>query len=340
MIVFGYGISFDVENISFAVLDRDRTPESRAYLENYTSSRYFDVRSPFDDYAEMEHRLRSGELTLIIEIPPGFGINLKSNRRPEIGIWLDASLPFRAETARSYVLGVHQFYLESLAQQELGEVPEALPFDIETRFRYNQDFKSVFGMVPGCIMLLLIWVPAMMTAVGVVREKEMGSITNFYATPVNGLEFLLGKQFPYLGLALLNFVCLVLLAVFLFQVPIKGSFVALTLGAVLYVISTTGFGLLVSSFVKTQIAAVFAAAIISVVPALNFSGYLSPAASLEGGARVISQIFPSTHFQQISLGTFTKALELSDLITSFLAIAAVISVYLLLALSLLKTQES
>jgi len=340
MIVFGYGISFDVENISFAVLDRDRTPESRAYLENYTSSRYFDARSPLDDYAEMEHRLRSGELTLIIEIPPGFGINLKSNRRPEIGIWLDASLPFRAETARSYVLGVHQFYLESLAQQEFGEVPEALPFDIETRFRYNQDFKSVFAMVPGSIMLLLIWVPAMMTAVGVVREKEMGSITNFYATPVNGLEFLLGKQFPYLGLALLNYVCLVSLAVFLFQVPIKGSFIALTLGAVLYVISTTGFGLLVSSFVKTQIAAVFAAAIISVVPALNFSGYLSPTASLEGGARVMSQIFPSTHFQQISLGTFTKALEMGDLITSFLAIAAVISVYLLLALNLLKTQES
>lgn len=339
MIVFGYGITFDVEDLPYAVLDHDRTPESRAYTENFSSSRYFNERTSLRDYAEMEYRLRSGELTLAIEIPPNFGRDLKRDRRPEVGIWLDASLPFRAETARGYVLGVHQFYLKSLARRELGAVPEALPYDIETRFRYNQDFKSVFAMVPGSIMLLLIWVPAMMTAVGVVREKEMGSITNFYATPVNGLEFLLGKQFPYLGLALVNFACLVLLAVFLFQVPIKGSFVALTLGALLYVIATTGFGLLVSLFVKTQIAAVFAAAIISVVPALNFSGYLSPAASLEGGARVMSQIFPSTHFQQISLGTFTKALESADLANSFFSIVAIIFVYLLLALTLLKTQE-
>jgi len=339
MIVFGYGINLDIENIPYAVLDRDRTPESRTYLENYKGSRYFETRSPLNDYVEMDRRMRNGELDMIIEIPPGFGIDLKRNRHPEVGIWLDASLPFRAETARGYVLGVHQFYLESLARREFGSTPEVLPFNIETRFRYNQDFKSVFAMVPGSIMLLLIWIPAMMTAVGVVREKEMGSITNFYATPVNGLEFLLGKQFPYLGLALVNFACLVLLAIFLFQVPVKGSFVALTLGALIYVIATTGFGLLVSSFVKTQIAAVFAAAILSVVPAINFSGFFSPAASLDGGARVMGQIFPSSHFQQISLGAFTKALEINDLVNSFFAIAAIIAVYLLLALTLLKTQE-
>ena len=339
MIVFGYGITLDIENIPYAVLDRDRTPESRAYLENYNGSRFFNTRAPLNNHAEMEHRLRSGELTLIIEIPPDFGIDLKRNRHPEVGIWLDATVPFRAETARGYVLGLHQFYLESLARDEFGTIPNALPLTIQTRFRYNQDFESVFAMVPGSIMLLLIWIPAMMTAVGVVREKEMGSITNFYATPVTGLEFLLGKQFPYLGLALINFICLVLLAVFLFQVPIKGSFVALTLGALIYVIATTGFGLLVSSFVKTQIAAVFAAAIISVLPALNLSGFFSPAASLDGGAKVMSQIFPSTHFQQISLGTFTKALDMNDLVYSFFSIIAIIVVYLLLALTLLKTQE-
>jgi ribosome-dependent ATPase len=287
----------------------------------------------------METRLRRGDVTLAIEIPPDFGKDLKRGRQPQVGVWLDGSLPFRAETAKAYVLGVHQFYLDDLVRSQFGESLQALPVNIETRFRYNQNFESVYAMVPGSIMMLLIWVPAMMTAVGVVREKEMGSITNFYATPVNGFEFLLGKQFPYLGLALVNFTCLVLFAVFLFQVPIKGSFLALALGALLYVIATTGFGLLVSSFVKTQIAAVFAAAIISVVPAINFSGYLSPTASLEGGARVMSQIFPSTHFQQISLGTFTKALEIGDLVNSLLSIAAIITVYLLLALTLLKTQE-
>ncbi len=339
MIVFGYGVTFDVEDLAYAVLDHDRTPESRTYSENFAGSRYFDERAPIRDYVEMEQRLRNGELTLAIEIPPNFGRDLKLYRRPEVGIWLDGSMPFRAETTRGYVLGVHQFYLESLAQRELGVARVSLPFTIETRFRYNQDFKSVFAMVPGSIMLLLMWIPAMMTAVGVVQEKEMGSITNFYATPVNGLEFLLGKQFPYLVLALVNFVCLLLLAVFVFQVPVKGSFATLTVGALLYVVATTGFGLLVSSFVKTQIAAVFAAAILSVVPALNFSGFFSPVASLEGSARIIGRLFPSSYFQQISLGTITKALDASDLVACFFAIVVIIIVYLFLALALLKTQE-
>ena len=339
MIVFGYGINFDIEDLAYAVLDHDQTQESRNYLDNFSGSRYFVQRKPIRDYADMETRLRRGEITLAIEIPPEFGKDLKRGRQTQVGVWLDGSLPFRAETAKSYVLGVHQFYLDDLVRSQLGENIPTLPVSIQTRFRYNQDFQSVFAMVPGSIMLLLIWVPAMMTAVGVVREKEMGSITNFYATPVSGLEFLLGKQFPYIGLALINFICLVSLALFLFHVPIKGSFSVLVLGALLYVIATTGFGLLVSSFVKTQIAAVFAAAIISVVPAINFSGYLSPAASLEGGARIMSKIFPSTHFQQISLGTFTKALEIGDLVNSLLSIAAIITVYLLLALILLKTQE-
>ena len=221
---FGYGISFDVENLSYAVLDRDQTPESRTYLDSFAGSpRYFEQQSPISDYSNLEARLRSGELKLAIEIPPEFGKDLKRGRQPEVGVWLDGAMPFRAETIRGYVQGVHQRYLEELARHESGEAPEILPYSIETRFRYNQDFKSVFAMVPGDIMLLLVMIPAMMTAVGVVREKEMGSITNLYATPVTRLEFLLGKQYPYVVIALINFVSLVLIAQFLFGVPVKGE---------------------------------------------------------------------------------------------------------------------
>jgi len=179
----------------------------------------------------------------------------------------------------------------------------------------------------------------MMTAAGVVREKELGSITNLYATPVSGLEFLLGKQFPYILIAMLNFATFVVLAVFLFQVPIKGSFPALLLGALIYVIATTGLGLLISSFMKTQIAAIFGTAIITTVPAINFSGFFTPVSSLTGGGRVFSQIFPSSYFQQISLGTFTKSLGFEGLIFSFLMLALLILIYLTLGLTLLKTQE-
>ncbi|MEW5757711.1 MAG: ribosome-associated ATPase/putative transporter RbbA [Pseudomonadota bacterium] len=339
MIAFGYGITFDVEDIAYAVLDRDQSPASRAYLENFSGSPYFKQRPPLRHYDDLENRLRQGRLTFAIEIPPGFDKDLKRGRAPQVGLWLDGTNPMRAETARGYILGVHEFYLEHLRRSAVTPAQPAPPLAIETRFRYNQDFKSVYAIVPGSIMMLLMWIPAMMTAAGVVREKEMGSITNLYATPVSGLEFLLGKQFPYLLIALLNFAIFAALAVFLFQVPIKGSFAALLLGALLYVIAATGLGLLMSSFMKTQIAAIFGTAIISVVPAVNFSGLFVPVASLTEGARVFGQAFPSSYFQQISLGTFTKSLGFAELSGSFLALVALICIYLLLGVSLLKTQE-
>jgi len=339
MIAFGYGITFDREDISYAVLDRDQSPASRAYLENFAGSRYFEQRPPLRDYRDLDNRLREARVAFAIEIPPGFGKDLKRGRGPEVGIWLDGTFPFSAETARGYILGVHQSYLEQRLQSESGPGRRAAPLTIETRFRYNQDFKSIYAIVPGTIMLLLIWIPAMMTAAGVVREKEMGSITNFYATPVSRLEFLLGKQFPYVVIALVNFAVLVLLSVFLFQVPIKGSFAALLAGGALYAIATTGLGLLMSSFMKTQIAAIFGTAIATTVPAVNFSGFFAPVASLTPGARVFSYLFPSSYFQQISLGTFTKSLGFEALMFDFFMLALLALVYLLLGMALLKKQE-
>jgi len=340
MIVFGYGITFDVENLPYAVLDRDSTPESRRYLENFSGSRYFEEMAPLHDHGELEKRLRSGELRLALEIPPNFGKDLKSGAGPEVGVWLDGAMPYRAETSRGYVEGVHRSFLEGLARDNPGQALSTLPVNLETRFRYNQDFKSVFSMIPGTIMLLLVFIPAMMTALGVVREKELGSITNFYATPVTKIEFLLGKQAPYVLLAMVNFATLVLLSLFLFNVPVKGSFTALTLGALFYVVATTGFGIMISTLVRTQIAAIFATAIITVTPAINFSGYFTPVSSLSGEAKVIGHMFPYGYFQLISMGTFTKALGFSDLTMNYFALFAIIIAYLTIGLLLLKAQES
>jgi len=338
MIVFGYGISFDVENLSYAALDRDRSPESRTYLENFSSSRYFREQPALQDHMDMEQGLRSGRLKFAIEIPPDFGKDLKRGRHPEVSAVLDGANPFRAETSRGYLEGVHQAYLARIARDD-GQPPPALPVNVEIRFRYNQDFKSVFAMVPGVIMMVLILIPAMMTALGVVREKELGSITNLYVTPVTRLEFLLGKQLPYVVLSLVNFACLLLLTVFLFEVPVKGSLPALVAGATLYVIAATEFGLLISTFVKSQIAAIFASAILSTLPAIQFSGLLLPVSSLSRDAKIMGAAFPSTYFHHISVGVITKGLRLHDLIPDYAALIAVIGAYLLIALALLRKQE-
>jgi ribosome-dependent ATPase len=335
MFVLGYGISFDVENVAYAALDYDQTPESRDYLEEFRSSRYFTERPAIRDSAAMERRLQSGEVTLVIEIPPRFGADIKRGRSPTVGTWVDGAMPFRGETVREYVDGVHRTYLDQLTGSDTGE--EIV--EIEPRLRYNQEFKSIYAMIPGVIMVLMMMVPAMMTAVGVVREKELGSITNLYATPVTRLEFLLGKQSIYVAVGLSSFVTLTLMALFLFRVPIQGSAAALAAGALLYVAASTGFGLLLSTFVKTQIAAIFAAAILSILPSVNFSGFMSPVSSLTGAAKWVGYFFPSSHFQRISVGAFSKGLDFAALAPSFAVLALFFVLFLCLSLILLKAQD-
>lgn len=340
MIVLGYGISFDVENLPYAVLDRDQTPESRGYLENFSGSRYFSEHTQIRSYTAMENRMRNGELRLAIEIPPDFGRDLKHGIQPEIGIWLDGGFPFRAETARGYVLGLHELYLSNIRKELQWEKHERMPVNIDTRLRYNQDMESVFAIIPGLIAMLLALVPAILTAVGVVREKELGSITNLYATPASRMDFLLGKQIPYVVIGFVNFLTLVIVSILLFGVGVRGSVAGLAVGAVLFVMSTTGFGLLLSAFTTTQIAALFGAFLFTMINSMSFSGFLQPVSSLVGGGRYVAWTFPTTYFMNISRGMITKGLNINDLLNNYIMIFLFVIIFIVLSVKFLKNQES
>jgi len=338
MILLSYGMTFDVNSLRFATLDRDQTPESRDYIQNIAGSRYFFERPPIRDHAELDRRMRNGELSLAIEIPSGFGRDLKRGRRPEVGMWIDGAMPFRAETIHGYVQGLHYQYLTNLATRN-GITSPVAAAEIEARYRYNQDFESFNAMVPGTIAILLVFIPAMLTALGVVREKELGSITNLYVTPITRLEFLLGKQLPYIGISMTGFFGLMALAVLLFHVQFKGSFATITLGALLYVTATSGLGLLMSTFTRSQVAAIFGTAIATLTPAFAFSGLTSSVSALEGGAAVFSKIYPTTHFLVISQGTFGKALGFADLTQQFTALGLFVPAMTVLCVLLLRKQE-
>lgn len=340
MVTFGYGISFDVEHLNYAVLDQDRTVESRRLLEQFEGSRYFDPVADVGDMAALDGLLRAGRLALGVEIPAGFGRDLEAGRRPEVSIWLDGAMPFRAETTRGYVAGLAQRYLAERATRSSGARPDRAPFSIEPRFLYNQSFRSVFAIVPSVIVLMLVLIPAIMATVGVVREKETGSIANFRSTPVSRIEFFVGKQLPYVAIAAASFALLMVLALFLFGVPVKGSVATLALGSVLYVFATTGFGLLVSCFVRSQVAAVFATAILAMIPAVNFSGLLVPVSSLSGGGRLIGLLFPAAWYQLVTVGTFTKGLGFADLWLNLLILALFGMAFLGLACLFLRKQEA
>jgi ribosome-dependent ATPase len=338
MIVFGYGISLDVNHLTYSVLDFDKTPASQAYADAFRGSQYYDEKKPITSYAELDRRMRNGELRFAIEIPSGYERDLARGRAPVVSAYFDAAVPFRAETARTYVEKTSADH-EAVLRRQAGILPAAQPMLINNRTLYNQSFDSVYAMVPGDIMLLLMLIPSMLTALSVVREKELGSIANFYAAPATKAEFLLGKQMPYVVVSLIQFAILVLLAIFLFGVPVKGGIGALVLGGVIYVLASTGFGLLISVFAATQTAAIFAAAIITILPASQFSGMFVPTSSLTGTAAIASKIFPSTYFQAISVGSFTKALRLDTLWPNVVALAIIALVYFGVSVALLPKQE-
>lgn len=339
MFVFGYGISLDVEDLSYAVLDRDQTGSSQNYALNLSGSRYFVERPPILDDRDLDRRMRAGLLALAIEIPHGFARDIARGHSVQIGAWVDGAMPVRAETVRGYVQGMHQGWLLEQAKQQLGQDAATGPATIATRFRYNPDVRSLPAMVPAVIPMLLLMIPAMLTALSVVREKELGSIINLYVTPVTRSEFLLGKQMPYILLAMLNFALLTLLAVTVFGVPLKGSFLALTAGALLFVTFSTGFGLFASTFTRSQIAALFVTMIGTIIPAVQFSGMLNPVSSLEGVGHLIGQVYPAAYFLTISRGVFNKALGFASLEASFWPLALAVPVILTLSILLLKKQE-
>ena len=339
MLIMGYGLTMDVNDLSYAVLDRDQTSLSQNYALNLSGSRYFVERPPLADYADLDRRMRSGELSLAIEIPSGFARDVQRGTPVQIGAWIDGAMPQRAETVQGYVQGMHQGWLIDIAKTRFGQDITAGGATIETRFRYNPDVKSLPAMVPAVIPLLLLMIPAMLTALSVVREKELGSIINLYVTPVTRSEFLIGKQIPYIVLAMLNFLLMSLVTVTLFDVPVKGSFLTLTLATLIYVGFSTGFGLFASTFTRSQIAAMFFAMIGSMLPAIQFAGMINPVSSLEGVGRLIGEIYPATHYITISRGVFNKALGFADLQAVFVPMIAAAAVILGLSIALLKKQE-
>ena len=334
-----WGVSFDVRNLKFAVYDRDQTAASRELVEYFDGSRYFLQQPPIQSEAEIDTVLKSSGAILVIDIPSGFGRDLARGLKPEVGFYVDGSMPFNATNIRGYIGSLITAYTKDRIAESGLPVSLKAPAGIEPRFMYNQDFDSINAIAPGVMMLVLMMIPAMMSAVGVVREREIGSIANFYASPAAVAQYLIGKQLPYIAVGMVNFAAMMLMIIYLFGVPLKGSFTGLAIGTLLMVSASTALGLLISCFVRSQLAAIFATAIITMIPAQTYSGFLYPLSTMEGGALVIGKTFPSSWYYTVSVGSFTKGLHTANLLHEYAAIAAFAATSLILACVLLKKQE-
>jgi len=339
MLMFAYGISTDVEDLPYAAFDQDRTPESRAYLANFEGSTIFNELPEVQSAEQLRERMRAGEVALAIEIPAGFGRAVTTGQPVRVAAWIDGSNTSRAATIEGYVQGAHAAFISDRMTRE-GQAAATALVRIEPRYRYNPTFASLPSMAPSVPAILLMLFPAILMAVSISREREIGTITNFYVTPTGKLEFLLGKQLPYVAIGLVNWMILTGMAVFLFGVPLQGSALALALGAIAYVFASTGFGLIIAVFTKSQVAAVFATTIIAMMPTVQFSGLIQPVETLEGASRVMAALWPTNYFMQMSVGAFNKALSFAELWPNIASIAAFTPVFVGVAALFLKKQEA
>ena len=334
MTVMGYGISMDVEELPFAVLDRDNSMISRNYALNIAGSRYFVEHDPVKDYDDLDRRMKNGELSMVLELPPQFGQKIQRGESPQVAVWVDGAMPMRAETINGYVNAMHQQWASSRPEDVSAE-----PLNIEIRYRYNPDVRSLPSMVPGVIPVLLIMLPATLAALAVVREKETGSIINLYVTPLTRLEFLLGKQLPYTLFAYLSALLMLVMAVTVFDVPVKGSWLLLLFSLLLYCIISTGMGLLASSVTRSQIAVIFLTMLATMLPATQLCGLINPVSTQQGLAKIIGMIYPTTYMLLISRGVFNKALGFIELKGALLYMLAVIPVIIFLGTLCQRKQE-
>lgn len=330
MLLFGFGLSLDVENIPLAVVDHDRSALSREYAHRFTDSRYFSFRGSADDEAALAPALVDNRLRAVLVIEAGFERRLLSGRPAEVQTLIDGSFPFRAQTTKGYVAAINAAFTADVLVQALAQargVPEAQarqllqPVPLEVRFLYNQSVKSIWSIAPKLLMAIMMISPPFLTALGIVREKESGSIYNIYASTAGRAEFLAGKLAPYLAIAALNVGMLWALACWGFGAPFKGDPVFFALASLLYVACTTGIGLVVSAAVRTQVAAMIGTAILTIMPAVLYSGVLIPVSSLSSVARFIAGALPGMYFAEITVGSFLKGVGAETLWPDVAALA-------------------
>ncbi|GAB1724378.1 MAG: ABC transporter permease subunit [Nitrospira sp. CR1.1] len=330
LVVFGYGLNLDVEDIPFAVVDRDQSEFSREYLQRFIQSRYFSFRGYADDERTLDRLLTETKIRAAIIIPERFQEQLAAGEPVSVQTLLDGTFPLHTDIAKGYVIAINQAFTEDrlidflrrsrgVTQEQAGVLVR--PLSVEVRYLYNEEVRSTWSTVPALVMFTLMLASPLLTALGVVREKETGSIYNIYSSTVSRAEFLTGKLLPYIVISLVNVCVLWLMAVGLFQVPFKGNFLLFFSASVLFVFCTTGIGLLISLLVQTQMAALIITMVVAMVPTILFSGLLVPVASLTRGAKVQAHLFPAMYYTDIMRGSFLKGVGADVLWIDLLALA-------------------
>jgi len=310
ILLLGFGLILDVKHLPVAFVDHDGSPWSRDYRDRFVHSEYFDLVGVLDRRTEVEEWLRTGRARVIIDVPPDFGRDLARGRPTAVGVTVDGSFPNRAAIITGYVSAINGLYnqqlLADLAAQRGLASGSLLPVQVNLSVWYNPTLESKNAVVPGLLVLILMLFPALLGSLLIVREKESGTIFNLYASPTGRLEIILGKLLPYLAVAMLDYFMIFVVSRWVFEVRFTGSFLVLTAGTVLYSVCTIGIGLLISILTRSQLAAMFTTLMVTMTTAFNYSGFVTPVASMDAVGQFIAQLIPATHFMTVVRGSYLK----------------------------------
>ena len=331
MILVGYGMVMDVKNIPLGIMDRDGSMMSRDLAYRFISSRDFDFKGYIHDDRDVGDLLTAGALRAVVVIPEHLQRDVQAGRPTAIQTLLDGTFPHSATIVKAYVdaisngagievLANHISAERGMAQEDALQLLQ--PFRVEVRYLYNESLKSDWSLPPKMIMFILFFAPAFMTSIRFVREKESGSISNIYASTVTRGEFLLGKLAPYVGIFLFNGMILWAVATAVFGAPFRGSLTLFLAATAFYVIISSCVGVLVSFFVKTQIAAMVISMFITFIPAAQYAGLTLPITSLRPQAQLIAHLTVAMHYTRVMDGTFLKGVGIEVLWPDLLILAS------------------
>lgn len=313
LIIFGYAVTTDVEHIKTVVLDQDRSSHSRALEQRFTSSRYFDVLARVESPTRLQEWLDRGEAIMALHIERGFGEDLEHGRPTAVQTLVDGTDSNTGTVAMAYAQRIIADY--SMSQGGQAIVP---PIDLRSRAWYNPDLKSRYYNVPGVIGVLLLLTSLLLTSMAVVREREIGTMEQLMVTPIRPLELILGKTLPFVVISYVDVVLVTVIGVYWFDVPIRGSLPLLFLGAGLYLMSTIGVGLFISTISQTQQQALMSA-FFFYLPAVLLSGFMFPIENMPEPAQWITYLNPLRYFLVIIRDLFLKGVGLEVLWPEYLA---------------------
>lgn len=317
IVLLAYTFSADIEHVPVAVLDGDRSPQSRAYLERFANDEFFDLKYWAPNHEEAREWVASGRARAAIIVPPGFAEAAQRGERVPVQIIVDGTEPNTAYQILGNAEALSASFSAELLERRLAGAGlaaghESLPLEFRVRALYNPDLKEINGILPG-LMAIVLAMPALSAALSLAREKEQGSLEGLMATPIRRYQLLAGKVVPYLVIGLLDIFFFTLIGTVTFSVPFRGRLADLVLFSSLFLLANLGIGLLVSSLVHTQMAALIIAGLIFTMPPINESGIFYPLYAMPPDARMQSLLWPATHYVIIARGIFLKGVGMQVL---------------------------